>query len=132
MIYQISFQSFYYAPHLVAFVHLVFRLLGLILEFTRQTCILDDCKFSGAYQLVFVHVKHFDFNSSDLQKHVLPQLVDLHDFVMLNFFKFSFVGFPLQVTLSFPVVALSDKRMPVFFKFVVVVNFCFEFPDHLI
>lgn len=56
--------------HLVILVHLVFGLFALILEFTCETSILDNSKFGSAYKLIFIHVEHFDFYSSDLQKHL--------------------------------------------------------------
>lgn len=51
-------------------VHLVLGLFALVLEFTCETSILDDSKFGSAYKLIFIHVEHFNFYSSDLQKHL--------------------------------------------------------------
>ena len=57
---------------------------GLVLKLTCELGILDDCQFCCAYQLVFVHVEHFHLDSPDLQEHLLPQIVDLMDFILLN------------------------------------------------
>lgn len=55
----------------MVFIHLVFGLLRLVFELTGQRGVLDHCELCGANELILVHVKHFDFNGSDLQEHFL-------------------------------------------------------------
>jgi len=66
MVNQITLKSFNYASHLVILVHLMLGLFGLVLELSSQTSILNYCQFGGAHQLIFIHIKHFHFNSSYL------------------------------------------------------------------
>ena len=106
----------------MVFVHLVLRLLWLVFQLTRKTCILNHCQLGRAHELVFIHIKHFDLNGSDLQQHVFPEFVDLHDLVMLDLLEFCLVLHSLQISFCFPVVSFCDEGVLIFFKCVVVVH----------
>ena len=67
MVDYILLQLFYYLLHLLLFVHLVLRLLGLVLKFTGDGCILNNGQLCSANKLVLIHIQHFDFHSTDFK-----------------------------------------------------------------
>lgn len=95
----------------MVFIHLVLGLFRLVLKLTGQGCVLDHCKLSGPDQLVFVHVQHFDLNSSDLQKHLFPQVVYLDHFVVFDLFNCVGVVDALLVPSLDPVIPLVPELL---------------------
>lgn len=67
MVNNILLQLFYYLLHLMLFVHLVLRLLGLVLKLTGDGCILNNGQLCSANKLVLIHIQHFDFHSTDFK-----------------------------------------------------------------
>lgn len=67
MIDYILLQLFYCLLHLLLFVHLVLRLLGLVLKFTGDGCILNNGQLCSANELVLIHIQHFNFHSTDFK-----------------------------------------------------------------
>ena len=105
----------------------MFCLFWLVLEFPRETGILNNSKFCGAYKLIFIHVQHFDFYSSDLKQHIFSEFVYLNNLIMLDFFNFPLVGLSLLITFTHPVISLVNKYPLIFFKLQIVVNFILKF-----
>jgi hypothetical protein len=132
MVLQVPFQCLYNTSHLVIFIHLVLCLFRLILKLTGKTGILNNSKFCSAHKLIFIHVQHFYFYSSDLKKHVFSEFVDLNDFIMFYFFNFLLMSLPLLIPFPHPVVPFIYKYCLVFFKLQVVIYFIVEFPDLII
>lgn len=88
--------------HLVVFVHLVLSLLGLVFELPRQRGVLNHCQLGGTHKLILVYVKHFDFDGSDLQKHLFAKVVDLNHFVFFDLVDDSQMVGPLLVSFALP------------------------------
>jgi hypothetical protein len=76
---QVTLKGLDSLLHHVVLVHQIFRLHRVVLEFSSELNILDDGKFGSAHELVLVHVQHLHLHSSNLQQHLLSQVVNLLD-----------------------------------------------------
>ena len=84
VVLQVLRQVRDHALHLMVLEHEVFRALRLIVEFGRQLHILDHSQLRCTLQLVLIGHRVLHSHCSDLHQHVLSQLVDLLDPVLLD------------------------------------------------
>ena len=94
----------------------------LILEFTSELSILYYCQFRSSNQLVLIHIQHLDFDCPDLQKHLFPQVVNLVDFILLDWVKNSLVSILLCLNVLTPQVGRVLNLYPMLFEFLQVLD----------
>jgi hypothetical protein len=68
---------------------------------------LDYSQLSGSNKLILVHIEHLDFNSSNLEQHFFPQVINLHNLILFDLLDLLLVVFPL-------VISLFDPHVPLF------------------
>ena len=94
----------------------VFGALRLVIQLGCQLRVLDLGQLGRALQLVLVADRVFHTHLSDLHEHVLAQLVDLLDAVLLDAFNQIFVGLLLGRDHLLPHVQFALLYFLIFFE----------------